>query len=236
MVAPSPVSRLPHVVARTKRNASLRKKVLAPPAWIGVAVALLYAGPVLTSGTGVKAIGSAQAPVVIEIFTDFQCPACRAFYFETLPRLKSEYIDTGKVYLVQRDFPLLRHNSSRLAARYANAAGEVGLYGPAVKQLFESQLEWSLTGDVDSALSAALQASDMAKIRELVRGDARLDELIEIDIAAAQKDGIAGTPSIEFVAGAYRQHIPGTVPYKVLKGYLDQLLSSITTLPEVRRK
>ena len=51
-------------------------------------------------------LGSEDAPVTIIEFSDYQCPFCRKFWTETLPSLKSEYIDTGKVRFVYRDFPL----------------------------------------------------------------------------------------------------------------------------------
>ncbi len=51
-------------------------------------------------------LGDKNAPVEIIEFSDYQCPFCRKFWTETLPQIKSEYIDTGKVKFVYRDFPL----------------------------------------------------------------------------------------------------------------------------------
>ncbi len=51
-------------------------------------------------------LGDKNAPVTMIEFSDFQCPFCRKFWTETLPSIKSEYIDTGKVKFVYRDFPL----------------------------------------------------------------------------------------------------------------------------------
>src|SRR5437899_12092644 len=74
--------------------------------------------------TAQKAVGSKSAPIVIEVFSDFQCPACKRVYQETLRPVMDNYVATGKVYLVHRDFPLPMHNHSREAARWANA--EIG--------------------------------------------------------------------------------------------------------------
>ena len=52
-------------------------------------------------------LGNEDAPVTIIEFSDYQCPFCRKFWTETLPLIKSEYIDTGKVKFVYRDFPLI---------------------------------------------------------------------------------------------------------------------------------
>lgn len=51
-------------------------------------------------------LGDPNAPVTIIEFSDYQCPFCQRFWSDTLPLIKSEYIDTGKVNFVYRDFPL----------------------------------------------------------------------------------------------------------------------------------
>ncbi|HEB14046.1 MAG TPA: hypothetical protein ENI09_01410, partial [candidate division WWE3 bacterium] len=51
-------------------------------------------------------LGSADAPVTIIEFSDFQCPYCRIFWSDALPQIKSEYIDKGLARLVYRDLPL----------------------------------------------------------------------------------------------------------------------------------
>ncbi len=64
--------------------------------------------------------GNENAPVTMIEFSDYQCPFCRKFWTETLPQIKSEYIDTGKVKFVYRDFPLNSiHPSAQAAAETA---------------------------------------------------------------------------------------------------------------------
>src|ERR1700758_5574834 len=69
-----------------------------------------------------KAIGTKSAPITMEVFSDYQCPACRAFFENTLRFMINDYVASGKVYLVHRDFPLPMHPYSMDAARWANAA------------------------------------------------------------------------------------------------------------------
>src|SRR5665213_3630487 len=88
-----------------------------------------------------KISGSPAARVQIELYTDFQCPHCREFYLDTLPSVIREYVQTGKVRLIHRDFPLSSFPFSRLAARYANAAGELGKYDVVATQVFQTQPE-----------------------------------------------------------------------------------------------
>ncbi|MEX2017303.1 MAG: DsbA family protein, partial [Candidatus Pacearchaeota archaeon] len=73
-------------------------------------------------------LGDANAPVTIIEFSDYQCPFCRKFWTETLPQIKLEYIDTGKVKFVYRDFPLTSiHPGAQPAAEAAECARD--LYG-----------------------------------------------------------------------------------------------------------
>src|SRR3972149_233045 len=72
-------------------------------------------------------LGDKDAPVEIIEFSDYQCPFCRKFWTETLPSIKSEYIDTGKIKLVYRDFPLTSiHPSAQPAAEAAECVREQG--------------------------------------------------------------------------------------------------------------
>src|SRR5262245_31158464 len=84
-----------------------------------------------------KAFGSKSAPVVMEEFSDYQCPACKTLYTTTNRLLMDNYVSTGKVYLIHRDFPLANHAYSRTAARYARAAASLGKVEPVEQTLFQ---------------------------------------------------------------------------------------------------
>src|SRR5580658_7643986 len=100
-----------------------------------------------------EGLGSKNAPIVMEVFSDFQCPACKSLYESTNRQLMDNYVNTGKVYLIHRDFPLPMHAYSRIAARYARAAAEIGKIELVEKALFDSQEKWEQTGDVDGILA-----------------------------------------------------------------------------------
>src|ERR1700704_1927388 len=70
-----------------------------------------------TELTQKKSMGSPSAPITLEIFSDYQCPACRDMYVNTTRQIIDNYVSTGKVYLIHRDFPLAMHSHSRDAAR-----------------------------------------------------------------------------------------------------------------------
>ncbi|MGH8611376.1 MAG: DsbA family protein [Gammaproteobacteria bacterium] len=73
-------------------------------------------------------------------FSDYQCPYCKRFSNTTLPVLKAEYIDTGKIRYVFRDFPLeQRHGQARKAAEAAHCAGDQGKYWEMHDIIFRNQ-------------------------------------------------------------------------------------------------
>jgi protein-disulfide isomerase len=73
-----------------------------------------------------KSLGSREAPITLEVFADYQCPQCRLFYETVTKQLIDTYVNTGKVYLVHRDFPLSMHSYSHQAAHWLNAAAAAG--------------------------------------------------------------------------------------------------------------
>jgi protein-disulfide isomerase len=163
-------------------------------------------------GQEFKQSGRANAPVVIEIYSDYECPSCAVFYQSKMPALQTYYGDRLRV--IHRDFPLPIHQYARLAARYANAAGIAGFYGQAIEQLFLTQGAWAITGDVDASLAAVLPADAMEKVRTLVKDAAAMDALAAPDIALGYADAIRMTPTMVVVSGGARRLIApiGDVP------------------------
>jgi protein-disulfide isomerase len=85
-------------------------------------------------------LGNSDAKVTIIEFGDYQCPSCRAFWRETLPRIKKEYVDTGKVRIVYRDFPIDEiHPEATISAIAANCAGDQGKYFEFHDKVFREQ-------------------------------------------------------------------------------------------------
>jgi protein-disulfide isomerase len=173
-----------------------------------------------------KESGSPTAPITIEIYTDYECPACRNLYMNVLPSLNSDFVATGKVHLVHRDYPLPQHQFSKLATRYANAAGTIGKFDVVANQIFVTQPEWELNGNVDAAVAKVLSPADMEKVRALVKNDTHLDDSVTRDVAmASQQDHLTETPTIVIVAKGKREVISGGMPYNILKQYLNNKLT-----------
>lgn len=171
-----------------------------------------------------KAFGSKNAPVVMEIFSDFQCPACKTLFLTTNRQLMDNYVSTGKVYVIHRDFPLAMHAYSRLAARFARAAAEIGKTEPVEQALFQNQEKWEQSGDVDGTVATVLSSSEMSKVRALVKGG-RLEPLIDKDFALGQMYRVNQTPTTVFHCKGQTYPYAGVMSYDILKQFLEQLLS-----------
>jgi protein-disulfide isomerase len=168
--------------------------------------------------------GSPTAPIVAEIYSDYECGHCAALMLETLPQLVHDFVDTGKVRLLHRDLPLPQHRHAREAARYANAAGRIGRYDLAVQGIFRSQQQWSQDGNIDARLAQVLTPAEMAQVRETVRNSSDLDATIDADMDMARADEVRETPAMVVVANGKRHTLSPVPPYDQLKGYLDAAL------------
>jgi protein-disulfide isomerase len=171
-----------------------------------------------------EALGSKNAPVVMEIFSDFQCPACKVLYTTTNRLLMDNYVSTGKVYLIHRDFPLPMHAHSKVAAQYARAAAQIGKLEAVQDALFQNQEKWEQTGDIEGAVAAVLTPAEMAKVRALVKSGA-IDAAIAKDQALGQTYRVNQTPTTIFHAKGQTFPYAGIMSWEILKQFLDQLLS-----------
>ena len=171
-----------------------------------------------------EALGSRTAPVVVEIFSDFQCPACKTLFVTTNRQLMDNYVSTGKVYLIHRDFPLPMHAHSRVAAQYSRAAAQIGKLEPVEEVLFQNQEKWEQSGDVDGTVASVLSSAEMSKVRALVKGGT-LDAAINKDQALGQGYRVNQTPTTIFHANGQTFPYSGVMSWEILRQFLDQLLS-----------
>jgi protein-disulfide isomerase len=171
-----------------------------------------------------EALGSKTAPVVIEVFSDFQCPACKSLYDATNRQLMDNYVNTGKVYLIHRDFPLPMHAHSKVAAQYSRAAAQIGKFEAVEEVLFQNQDKWEASGDVDGTVAKVLSPAEMTKVRALVKSGA-VDAGITKDQAIGNNTyRVNQTPTTVFHANGQTFPYAGVMSWDILKQFLDQLL------------
>lgn len=174
----------------------------------------------------VKAIGNPSAPITMEVFGDFQCPACRGFFEATTKQVIDDYVIPGKVYLVHRDFPLEMHPYARQAAELANAAAEFGQFEAMERALYDHQDEWSLKGNIDQVIGADFPAAQFKKFQTFESQHlSEINASIERDRTLGTQRNVNQTPTVYITAKGKTEALPGGgVDYKLLKSYLDYLL------------
>ncbi len=144
-------------------------------------------------------LGSADAPVTIVEFTDYQCGYCKRFRDQTFDPMKKAWIDTGKVRFVTRDLPIQTHAQAPAAARAARCAGEQQRFWEMRDALFANPSDLSAPALKRRATELGLdsKAFDACLDTERFRAE------VEKDVADAIAAGISSTPS--FIVGRVTQ-------------------------------
>jgi protein-disulfide isomerase len=172
-----------------------------------------------------KSMGDFGAPVRIEIYSDFECPACKGFHETVLPLLLRDYVTSGKVCIISREFPLPTHPHSREAANYATAAAAVGKYQPVADVLFLNQGAWGSSGKVWDTIAGVLTPAEQHQVQELAQAPATL-ALVQQDVDSALMQRINQTPTLIVSRGQKRYPFagPGLQNYPILKSLIEELL------------
>jgi protein-disulfide isomerase len=181
----------------------------------------------MSVGTGWYSMGREDAPVTMVEFTDYQCPFCRRFETESFTKLKTEYIDTGKVRFVSRDLPLEFHPNAPSAAMAARCAGEQNKF-------WEMRDAMMLDTATDLGPASILKYGEKTKLDmtafSTCLSDKKYTSAIQKDTADAGSLGISGTPS--FVIGKTDKteiagvRIVGAVPFAVFDSAIKDVLTA----------
>jgi protein-disulfide isomerase len=169
-------------------------------------------------------MGNNNAPIIMDVYSDFQCPHCKHFHDELQPQIVRDYVNTGKVYLIHHDFPLPTFKYSREAALYAIAAARFNKYEAVADALFARQDYWGQNGKVDEVVATVLTPEEMKKARVLIKDPqviAHLDHEIEMGKAAK----VNSTPSIFITRHLRVIPVPANTSYPILSKVLDDLLT-----------
>ena len=190
------------------------------------ALALLLAALVVSSPSAqsksTRAVGPVTAAVRIDLFSDFECPACKSLHEQTIKRVKEEFALKGKLRLVHHDFPLPQHKHARQAAILAAAADRLGKYDEVADALFRQQETWSKAGGVDAVVDSVLTPDERKKLREIAKDPAILAN-IERDIQLGQRMKVGSTPTMIVTHDGKPNPVVGVVTYAVFSKYLNTL-------------
>ena len=185
---------------------------------------------VVLSVKGHPSRGSRNAKLTLVEFSDYQCPFCGRYFHETLPQIEQDYVKTGRVRYVFRNFPLEAiHKEAFKAAEAANCAGEQGRYWEMHDRLFANQ---QALAPAELPGHASTLGLDAPRFQQCLDG-AKYAAAIRQDMSEAQEAGVRGTPS--FFIGLTGsdgsrvktlKRITGAVPYATFKEAFDSLLSA----------
>ena len=173
-------------------------------------------------------LGKPDGEMLIMAFVDYECGPCREFYKESFNALKEEFVDSGKVSLYLRDFPLEANANSKNAATLAHCAGEQGAYWPMFQTLFENPTAVD-NGEFES-LAKKLESIDQGKLKKCY-GSGRYEKELEQDIQDGVRLGARGAPGF-FIGrkeqtGSYRGvFVRGAQPLRVLRSEIKKMLSA----------
>ena len=176
--------------------------------------------------------GNPDATVTIVEFSDFQCPFCQRFHQTTLPLILENYVDTGKVKFVYRDYPIqgLHPNGAIPTALAAECADEQGMFWQYHDKLFQTQKNWERLATADVVIELKTFAVELGldtnQFNDCLNSGKYLDE-INNDLQDGTSYGITGTPGF-FIGNDEMGYIKvsGAQPYSVFQNILDQMLAS----------
>lgn len=210
--------------------------VLSPKATVGSLISPLRPTPVsLVDPTNPRALGQANAPVKVEIWSDFQCPACDAFATTIEPDLIDQYVATGKAYVVYRDLAFIDKGAadgeSQQAAAAARCVGDK--FWPFHDYLFENQ---NKTGENKGTFSPAFLASVADAVHAdrsaydacMANGAADMVAAVKAETAQGNAAGVSQTPTIA-LNGTLRQG--GSEPMTTLGPAIDALIAAASPAP-----
>lgn len=173
--------------------------------------------------------GDPNAPISIVEFSDFQCPFCARFHSNTLPQIEQNYLSTGKVNFVYRDFPIESIHPNALSAALASeCADDQEKFWEYHDKLFQNQKSWqgleiqnSITTFKEYAQELGLNMEEFNSCLD----SGKYSQEISNDLQDGRNYGVTGTPG--FFVGNEKigfTKIIGAQPFSVFQNVLDNQL------------
>ena len=194
---------------------------------IAAVALLLFARPAaagnvsLEEALGEKILGNSDAPITMIDYSSLTCPHCAAFQKETFPKIKKAYIDTGKVKLIYRDFPI--GALALAAAMVARCSGERKYFGM-LDILFRSQDKWANSQDPLGEIERISRFAGLSKddVGACLKNTDLMKGIQKVAKEATDKFGIDSTPS--FVING--KMFPGNQPYENFRKIFEAALQN----------
>ena len=169
------------------------------------------------------ALGPADAAVTITEFASMTCPHCAAFNAEVFPKIKSEYIDTGKIRYIFREFPLdIKAAAGSMLSRCI-ANGDAAKYFAVTDLLFRSQNDWVMKNTTEALNRIGKQAGlSQQQVEACLKDQALLDKIAADQKYASEVLKVDSTPTF-FING---EKIKGETSIEEFEKKINSLLKS----------
>jgi protein-disulfide isomerase len=169
------------------------------------------------------ALGPANAAVTVTEFASMTCPHCAAFTENVFPKIKSEYIDTGKIRFVFREFPLdIKAAAGSMLARCI-AKDDAGKFFAVIDMLFRQQNEWVLKNTTETLIRIGKQAGlSQQQVEECLKDQALLDKIAADQKYANEVLKVNSTPTF-FING---EMMKGEQTFEEFSKRINSLLKS----------
>jgi protein-disulfide isomerase len=168
-------------------------------------------------------LGPAKASVTITEFASMTCPHCAAFNETVFPKIKSEYVDTGKVRYVFREFPLdIKAAAGSMLARCI-AKDDAGKYFAVIDMLFRQQNDWVVKNTTETLTRIGKQAGlSQQAVEDCLKDQALLDKIAADQKYASDVLKVDSTPTF-FING---EKIKGETSFEEFDKRIKALLKS----------
>ncbi|NBB83178.1 MAG: thioredoxin domain-containing protein [Alphaproteobacteria bacterium] len=168
-----------------------------------------------------KIKGSADAPVTVIEYASLTCGHCASFHTNTLPDFTAQYIDSGQVRMIWRQFPL--NGLDLRAGMMARCAPENRFFG-LLDVLFATQADWVSAEDPLAALARIGRTAGLSQdqIDACFADEALADRIVQVRLDAEQKYDVAATPT--FVVQG--EVVPGNRPLSFFAEMIDPMLDA----------
>jgi protein-disulfide isomerase len=188
----------------------------------GIVVPDFYNYPEQTEGT---TMGDPDAPVQVVEFADFQCSACDYFHDETLAQLIDNYVQTGEVYYVYRNFPVIDSQTARkesyAAALASYCAAEQDKFWEYHDMLFANRIGENAGSFTTARLEAIADTLNLDSSFDRCLADERYLDRLNEDIQLGRSSGVNSTPSF-LINGKL---VVGALPFDQFSVEIEQALA-----------
>jgi len=181
-------------------------------------------------------IGEQDAPITLVEYGDYKCPACGYFSNGIMPQLEKDYVSTGKIKVVFKNYPFIYTDSTRAAVYAEGMYRKLGndAFWKFHKAIYEYQNTYFanqnsqnehkdiLTEDYLNKTTKTLFGKDKMELLRHILDDKNLKQEVQMDRKQGRNNNVSSTPSV-FVNG---KEVYEPLNYDAIKGAIDEALES----------